>query len=175
MDRERDRPWEGIKVFLYTMPVYLSEVSSLLDAMNILTYFLYGMMLIIILVSAAVTYRLILHERTREMGTMRVIGFYGGDLRLVLLSEIVVLGFISLIIGFMLAGVLSWAASFLSFSWFPSFDIFLRNGRLSAMYLPGTILINILTIIIILFMVALPASFRVTQKNLPKLLSGEPL
>ena len=172
---ERDRPWKGIRVFLYTMSVYLSEISSLLDAMNILTYFLYGMMLIIILVSAAVTYRLILHERAREMGTMRVIGFYGGDLHLVLLSEIMVLGFISLIAGFMLAHVLSWAASFLSFSWFPSFEIFLKNGKLTTMYLPGTILVNILTTFIVLIMVALPVSFRVTQKNLPNLLSGEPL
>jgi len=172
---ERDRPWEGIRVFLYTMPVYLSEISSLLDAMNVLTYFLYGMMLIIILVSAAVTYRLILHERARELGTMRVIGFYGGDLRLVLLSEIMILGFVSLIAGFMLAHVLSWAASFLSFSWFPSFEIFLRNGKLRTMYLPGTTLLNILTMFIILFMVVLPVSFRVTQKKLPNLLSGEPL
>jgi ABC-type lipoprotein release transport system permease subunit len=172
---ERDRPWNGIRVFLYTMPVYLSEVSSLLDAINILTYFLYGMMLVIILVSAAVTYRLILHERAREMGTMRVIGFHGGDLRLVLLSEIIVLGLISLIAGFIFARVLSWAVSFLSFSWFPSFEIFLKNGKLTAMYLPGTILINIFTIFIILFMVALPISFRVTKKNLPNLLSGESL
>ena len=172
---ERDRPWRGIRVFLYTMSVYLSEISSLLDAMNILTYFLYGMMLIIILVSAAVTYRLILHERASEMGTMRVIGFYGGDLRLVLLSEIIVLGFISLVAGFMLAHVLSWAASFLSFSWFPSFEIFLKNGKLKTMYLPGTILFNILAIFIILFVVALPVSFRITNKNLPNLLSGEPL
>jgi len=172
---ERDRPWKGIRVFLYTMSVYLSEISSLLDAMNVLTYFLYGMMLIIILVSAAVTYQLILHERAREMGTMMVIGFFDVDLRLVLLSEIIVLGFISLIGGFMLAHVLSWVVSLLSFSWFPSFEIFLKNGKLTTMYLPGTILFNILTIFIILIIVALPVSFRVTQKKLPNLLSGEPL
>ena len=170
---ERDRPWEGIRVFLYTMPVYLSEISDLLDAMNLLTYFLYGMMLIIVLVSAAVTYRLILHERAREMGTMRVIGFYGGDLRLVLLSEIIVLGSISLIAGFILAHVLSWAVSLLSFSWFSGFEIFLKNGRLKTMYLPRTMLINMFTIFLVLFIVVLPPSFRVAKKSLPKLLSGE--
>ena len=172
---ERDRPWDGIRVFLYTMPVYLSEISDLLDAMNILTYFLYGMMLIIVLVSAAVTYRLILHERAREMGTMRVIGFYGGDLRLVLLSEIIVLGSISLIAGFILAHALSWAVSLLSFSWFSGFEIFLKNGRLKTMYLPRTMLINMFTIFLVLFIVVLPPSFRVAKKSLPKLLSGESL
>jgi len=173
--RERDRPWEGIRVFLYTMPVYLSEISNLLDAMNILTYFLYGMMLIIVLVSAAVTYRLILHERVREMGTMRVIGFYDKDLLLVLWSEIIVLGLVSLITGFILANVLSWAVSLLSFSWFPGFEIFLKDGKLKTMYLPQTMLINMFTISLVLFIVVLPPSFRVAKKSLPKLLSGESL
>ena len=172
---ERDRPWEGIRVFLYTLPVYLSEISYLLDAMNIITYFLYGMMLLTIMFSAAVTYRLILHERSKEMGVMRVIGFYGRDLRIVLRTEITVLGFVSLIAGFMLAMVLNWAASFLSFSWFPGFEIFLKAGRLKAMYLPQTMLINVSLLLLVLFALTLIPSLRVSMKNLPELLSGEAL
>jgi len=175
MVAERNRPWEGIRVFLYTLPVYLSEISYLLDAMNIVIYFLYGMMLLLIMVSASVTYRLILHERSREMGIMRVIGFYGEDMRIVLITEIIVLGFIALIAGFVLGLILGWAASFLSFSWFPGFEIFLKDGRLTAMYLPGTMLINIISMLLILFVLALFPSFRVCRKDLPGLLSGEPL
>jgi len=160
---------------LYTLPVYLSEISGLLDAMNILTYLLYVMMLIIISVSAAVTYRLILHERAREMGVMRVIGFYGADLRLVLWSEVLVIGVISMAAGFLLALVLGRAVSLLSFSWFPGFEIFTRNGRLMPLYLPSTTLTNIAFICIVLFVMALFPSFRASRKNLPGLLSGEPL
>jgi len=172
---ERDKPWKGIRVFLYTLPVYLSEISYLLDAMNLLTYFLYTMMLLIILVSAAVTYRLILHERSREMGIMRSIGFNGGDLRIVLWTEIIVLGIISMIFGFLLALILCWSVSFLSFSWFPGFDIFLKNGRLTAMFLPQTMLINVTFLLFVLFLLALAPSFRVSAKKLPELLSGEAL
>jgi ABC-type antimicrobial peptide transport system permease subunit len=171
--RERDRPWEGVRVFLYTLPVYLSEISYLLDAMNIVTYFIYGMMLLIILVSAAVTYRLILRERSKEMGVMRVIGFYGADLRMVLWIEIIIIGLFSMVAGFVLARILSWAVSFMSFSWFPGFEIFLNNGRLIALYLPGTMLINIFLILFVLLALALIPSFRVSRKYLPELLSGE--
>jgi len=167
--------WEGIKVFLYTMPVYLSEISDLLGAMNIVTYFLYGMMLLIILVSAAVTYRLILHERAREMGVMRSIGFYGGDLRLVLWIEVIALGVISLIAGFFAAWFLSRAASLLSFSWFPSFEIFLKKGKLAVLYLPRTVLFNVTLIFLVLVSAVVFPSFRASRKNLPALLSGEPL
>jgi putative ABC transport system permease protein len=175
MALERDRPWEGIRVFLYTLPVYLSEISNLLDAMNIITYLLYVMMLLIILVSAAVTYRLILHERAKELGTMRIIGFYGSDLRLVLWTEVLVIGIISLIAGFILAQILSWAVSLLSFSWFPSFEIFMKDGKLLPLYLAGTMFVNILLVFIVLFVMALLPSIRASRKNLPGLLSGEPL
>ncbi|MCL2764287.1 MAG: ABC transporter permease [Treponema sp.] len=176
MDRETSSwSWAGLKVFLYTMPVYLSEISNLMEALELMTYFLYGMMLIIILVSAAVTYRLILHERAMEMGVMRAIGFFGGDLRMVLWTEVVILGIISLFAGFLLSVVFSIAASFISFSWFPSFEIFLRNGKLTALYLPGTIIPNIILTLLILVAAVIMPSLSASKKNLPSLLSGEPL
>jgi len=175
MYTERDRSWEGIMIFLYTLPVYLSEISDLLDAMNIITYLLYVMMLLIILVSAAVTYRLIIHERAKELGTMRIIGFYGSDLRMVLWIEVLVIGIISLIAGFLLAQILSWVVSLFSFSWLPGFEIFMKNGKLLPLYLPKTIIVNILLVFIVLLVMALLPSIRASRKNLPELLSGEPL
>jgi len=163
------------RIFLFTLPVYLSEISNLLEAMNMLTYFLYGMMLLIIFVSAAVTYRLILHERAREMGIMRAIGFYGGDLRLVLWTEVIALGIISLSAGFLLAGFLSGMASFVSFSWFPSFEIFQKNGKLSVLYLPKTVFFNVVLVFIVLICAAFFPSLRASKRNLPALLSGEAL
>jgi len=165
----------GIMVFLYTMQVRLSEVSDLLDAMNILTYFIYGMMLLIIFVSAAVTYRLILHERAREMGIMRAIGFYGSDLRLVLWVEIMALGIISLFAGFLFAALLSGAASFLSFSWFPSFEIFQKDGKLSVLYMPKTVLLNAALVFVALICASFFPSFRASKRKLTSLLSGEAL
>jgi ABC-type lipoprotein release transport system permease subunit len=169
---ESARPWKGVRVFLYTLPVYLSDISNLLDALNIITYFLYGMMLLIILVSAAVTYRLILQERTKELGIMRAIGFYGGDLRQVLWTEILALGLIALAGGFVFALILSWAVSFVSFSWFPSFEIFLKDGKLTPLYVRRTMIINIVSIFVLLFAAVWLPALRSSKKPLPELLSG---
>ena len=175
MERETTRPWEGTRVFLYTMPVYLSEVSDLLGAMNIIAYFLYGMMLLIILVSAAVTYRLILHERSKEIGVMRTIGFYGGDLRMVLWAELFALGCAALLAGFLLAWILGQALTLLSFSWLPSFEIFMKDGKLISMYLPKTVIINIVSVFVVLSAATLVPAFRSSKKSLTGLLSGEEL
>ncbi|MCL2721988.1 MAG: ABC transporter permease [Treponema sp.] len=172
---ETDKPFSGMKVFLFTLPIYLNEIADLMNAMNLITYFLYAILLIIIFTSAAVTYHLIIHERAKEMGIMRSIGFFGGDLRMVLWTEVIILGIISLFAGFLLSLVFSAIASNISFSWFPSFEIFLKNGRLSALYLPGRIIANIVLTLLTLAAAVIYPSLRASTKRLPSLLSGEPL
>jgi ABC-type lipoprotein release transport system permease subunit len=172
LDRESSKPLSGIKYMILTIPVYLSEVAELLDAMDILTYFLYIMMLLIIFVSAAVTYRLILHERIKEIGTMRAIGFYERDVRFLLALETVFLGVISLITGFILARFFIYASGFLSFSWFPSFEIFMKDGRLSGRYVPRTIIINIAAVFCILLPAVWFPSYKASRMPLPGMLSG---
>jgi ABC-type lipoprotein release transport system permease subunit len=171
-DYERDQSWAGVKIFVLTIPVYLSEVADLLGAINIITYFLYGMMLALILASAMVTYRLILHEREREVGTMRVIGFYDGDVRHILILETIGLGFLSLLAGFVFALLVSLGLRFISFSWFPSFEIFMDDGRLTTLYLPRTMLINLTAVFCILLAAVWLPAFRSSRDPLPNMLSG---
>ncbi|MDR2097488.1 MAG: FtsX-like permease family protein [Spirochaetaceae bacterium] len=169
---QKDWNWAGVMFFLLTVSVYVSEVTRILQALNIIAYFLYVMMLLIILVSAGVTYRLILHERTKEIGTMRAIGFYGKDIRRVLLVESFILATASLVTGFCLTLFINWLASRLSFSWFPSFEIFLKNGRLQALYNPLSSALNIAAIYVILFWAVYVPSFSLSRGPLPELLSG---
>jgi ABC-type lipoprotein release transport system permease subunit len=165
-------PHEGIRIFLVTIAVYLSEVADLLGAMNIISYFLYAMMLVIMMVSALVTYRLILHERRRELGTMRAIGFYGADIRFILVLETFGLALVSLVAGVFLVLLFQWLVGFISFSWFPSFEIFLEHGKLRTLYLPRTVAVNILTIFISLFLAAIVPVYRSSREPLPGMLTG---
>jgi len=173
LGNETKKDWDGIKVFLLTLPVYLSEVSELLNAINMVTYFIYGLMLLIILVSAAVTYRLILHERVKEIGIMGTIGFNGSDLSMVLWTEVAILGFLSLVFGLLFVFIISQIFSLFSFSWFSGFEIFMKNKKLTPLYLPATFLINGLSVFLILFMSVVIPAFNVSHKKLPNLLSGE--
>jgi ABC-type lipoprotein release transport system permease subunit len=171
-NREKDWEWNGVMFFLLTISVYLSEVSQILQALSILTYFLYAMMLLIILVSASVTYRLILHERIKEIGTMRAIGFYENDVRLILYIEAFLLATLSLVTGFCLALFFNRILAGLSFSWFPSFDIFLKNGRLMALYNPLATVVNVVAIYSILFLAVCMPAYRSSRSSLPEMLSG---
>ena len=169
---EMGRYEEESAIFLLTLPVYLSEVDQLMLAIDIASFVLFAMMLAIIMVSAVVSCALILHERTRETGTMHAIGFYEGDLRFVLQLEIAALALFSIVTGFFLALGINWLLSFGSYSWFPGFEIFMQDGRLAARYLPLTLFVNI-----VLTGCALAAAiggpiFRHSRNPLPEMLRG---
>jgi ABC-type lipoprotein release transport system permease subunit len=169
---EVDMGWQGIRLFVMTIPVYLSEIAQILNALDILIIFLYVMLLIIILVSAGVTYRLILHERTKEIGTMRSIGFYERDIRNVLLSEALLLGAISILAGFLLAVLFTRLAGILPVDRFPGFEIFLKTGRLGAVFVPFETVVNIAAIYIVLFIAVWFPVFNSSRAPLPGMLSG---
>ena len=169
---EKSKDWSGIRVFPLTLNVYLSEVSQILEALNLLAYLLYVIMLLIIFVSAVVTYRLILHERTREIGTMRAIGFHGHHIRILLLLETVFLATVSIIAGLLLAALVNLLLSGLSFSWLPSFEIFMKNGRLSPSYLVTSLAINSFSLYIVLILAVWLPAFGASRQALPAMLAA---
>jgi ABC-type lipoprotein release transport system permease subunit len=168
---EKEESWDGIRIFPLTVEVYLSEVSQILQALNLLTYFLYVVMLLIILVSAIVTYRLILHERIRELGTMRAIGFKGRSIRIILVLETLMLATVSIIAGIIVSLLVNSALSCLSFDWIPSFEIFMRNGRLAARYAPASLALNAFAVYSMLIMAVWFPAFAASRQSLPDMLS----
>lgn len=164
--------WEGIRHFVLTLDVYLSEVSELLSSIRIVGYFLYVMMLLIIFVSSLVTYNLILYERSRELGTMRSLGFYAEDIQTLLILEALLLLGISLVCGFILAKLIVWGVSLLSFQQIPSFEIFMKDGRLQAVYKPVTILFNVVALMLTISVPVWFPSYRISRMGLPEALNG---
>jgi ABC-type lipoprotein release transport system permease subunit len=170
---ENNTPWEGLKIFILTIPIYLADLHQLIEAFDILNYFLYSMILIIIFVSAGVTYRLILHERTKEIGTMRAIGFQAKNICGLLSMEIILLGTISILSGLCLARLLCIPIQYLPLSSLPSFKILLsENSRLSAVFTPLVIVNNIMAIYIILLAAVSIPTLKVSKAPLPEMLSG---
>lgn len=170
--RARRGSWDGGRFFVLPLEVYLSEIVELLDALNSITYFLYIVMLLIIFVSASVTYRLILHERTREIGTMMALGFYGTDIRMVLMFETICLGILSIIAGFILSFIIGGVFSLFKITSIPSFEIFTKNGSLVPLYRFRTIMINLIAVFCILFPAVWFPVYRSSKSPLPDMLSG---
>ncbi|QEN06982.1 ABC transporter permease [Oceanispirochaeta crateris] len=172
LSREYNKSWKGTRFFVITLPVYLSEVSELLSAINIIAYFLYFMMLLIIIVSVAVTFRLILHEREKEIGTLQSVGFQSHDVVFLLMTETLILFLFSIISGFVFARLIIWITGFFSFTMIPSFEIFMEDGRLVPSFSLRTTMINsFIVLAAVIPTVAFPV-YIASHKPLTEILSG---
>lgn len=169
---ERSKQWSGIKIFLLTIPVYVADLYQLIEALNLLSYFLFVMMLLIILVSASVTYRLILHERTIEIGTMMALGFSKRSIALMLGSETFILGSVSIAAGLALGKIFTAAAGVFPANKMPGFDIMLSGGSLGAVFDPIATALSIVAVYIVLIAAVSFPMRETTRSPLRELLSG---
>jgi putative ABC transport system permease protein len=172
LNRERKENWKGIRYFILPLAVFLSEVSELLLAIKMLSYFLYIMMILIIVVSVLDTYRLLLHEREKELGTMRAIVFRRWEIIVLLLMEATILFILSISLGFVLARGAAYGASFLSFSSIASFEIFMQNGRLTSVYSLRSFLMNCGIVLVALLPAVFIPVYNATRRPLAEILSG---
>ena len=168
-----DRQWKGIRYFVMTLQLFISQVADLLIAMELISYFLYIMITLIVLVSISVTYRLIIHERMSEIGTMRAIGLQRSDILGILITEAFFVFIISLLLGGILSLLILWIISFFSFSLIPGFDIFMNKGRLLPYFTFKDIGTNILLLAVIIFPALWVPSFRASMLKLTSALSGD--
>ncbi len=168
-------PSPALELPVFTLNAYISQVSDLLSSMRLVSYFVYVTMLIIALASMSVSYRLILHERSREIGTLRVMGLSALDTQVLLLVESVMVVVIAVGVGLWLSLLFNWVLSLFSYSQIPGFDIFLYKGRLTAAYPPSMLLMNI----VILLLTVLPAAWipalRISRIDVTKALSKQTL
>ena len=167
-----DQHWKGIRYFVMTIQLYVSQVTDMLTAMKLISYFLYVMISLIVLVSISVTYRLIIHERQAEIGTMRAIGLLRKEILTILLIEAFFVFLISLLFGGILSLLTLRIISFFSFSLIPGFDIFMYRGKLLPSFTMKDIGTNILMLAVIIFPSLVTSFSRVGKMNLATILSG---
>ena len=160
---------------VFTLNAYISQVSDLLTALRIVSYFVFITMLIIALASMSVSYRLILHERSREIGTLRVMGLQSASTQVLLLAESLLVIVMAACLGMALSLLLNWVLSLFSYSWIPGFDMLLYKGRLTAVYPASIIMTNMVVLLLTVLPAAWVPAFRIARADLPKVLFKETL
>ena len=128
------------------LAAHLEEIKNILDAFIIGTYFIFIVFMVIVMVGVLNTYRVMIYERTREIGTMRAIGMQKGQVKRLFLFEAAGLGLISSTAGFILGFLLLVGFSYIDLSSYTPLSIFLSAGRFDFYLNPAIIIINFLII-----------------------------
>jgi len=109
----------------------LGPIQSILEALSAVAWSLNLLFLFIVLVGVNNTYRMIVYERTREIGTMRALGMNRGQLAALFLVEAGLLGLVGALAGWALGNVVLFIASAVDFGDNVMMAMFLERGHLA--------------------------------------------
>ena len=141
---------------LITLDANIKDLGMITRAIKLIVLLITVILVAIIAIGIASTYRVIILKRTVEIGTYRALGMKTNGVRMVFITEILLLLFTGFICGIVLALISSKIISLFNFAFIPAFDVFLKEGHLAPVYslwntLKYLFVIIVTTILIVLF------------------------
>lgn len=125
-----ENEWKGVKYGVETLYDEIPQIKTVLNIVHIITTVILLVILLIVMVGVSNTYRMVLYERIREIGTMRALGMNGKDTRKVFTNEAVILCIIGAIAGLIFAVIVMAVIHCIPIS-NEALGFFLRKGHFS--------------------------------------------
>ncbi|GAB6090361.1 ABC transporter permease [Spirochaeta dissipatitropha] len=157
----QDRPeqsWSGQRFVLQNINDFTNEIDQLALALNATGTGILLVLIVITMIGVVNTFRMIMFERVREIGTMRAIGVQRKSIRRIFLYEAACLAAVGYLCGLIMAIVISFGLGFIAIPLENPFALFTAQGQLSFPLQSGSLIANfILITILTVLAAALPA------------------
>jgi len=149
-----EEAWEGTRYLITTVDDLLGGMRDLVDIMNATAAAIFAVIVVIILVGVMNAYRMVMIERTPEIGAMRAMGVQRSGIRNIFLAEAFLVAATGAVAGLLLAlttmgavGLVDLGSSNLSF--------FLQQGHLHFSVIPrdavlSTLLVSLMSVAAVL-------------------------
>ena len=153
MQSQNKETWEGVKYRVYTINDVLSQAKQIVVALDTSSLIVLIVLFAIVMIGITNTFRMVMYERIREIGTMRAIGVQRGEIKSLFLYEAFFLALGGAIAGIVLAIVAMNILSLINFGMDSPAFLIMRNGHLS-FYLPPLRALGNIIIIALLTLLA---------------------
>ena len=158
MNQVKEEQWEGIRYRLYTLNDLLSEVEQIVQVLNVASLIFLIILFIVIMVGVTNTFRMVMFERIKEIGTMRALGMQRGQVRSLFLLEAFFLSLGGALAGLASAGIVMLILSRIFWGMDSAIFILLKNGYMTFRIPPLQLMLNVIIIILMtLFAAFFPA------------------
>ena len=138
-----NRGIEAETLAVVSLDAQLAEISDLVDAFLMVSNFVVVLFMLIVMFGILNTYRVILHQRTREIGTMRALGMSRSGVQGVFLVEAACLALVASLAGFLIGSVLFSVGELISVGTGAAVSMFTERGRLQFALRPRTVAVNL--------------------------------
>lgn len=164
-----EQQWEGVKYGVETLYDEIPAIKTVLNVVHTITTVILLVILLIVMVGVSNTYRMVLYERIREIGTMRALGMSGKDTGRVFTVEAVILCVMGAVAGVVFAALVMGIVHLIPIS-NESLSFFLNNGHFSFTVSPLSVLLQY-----VLLVVLTALAVRGTAKKAAKLSPAQAL
>jgi putative ABC transport system permease protein len=154
-----------IRYQLLTITDTLSQVKDIVAAINAVSIVILLILYVIIMVGINNTFRMIMMERVREIGTIRAVGMQRAEVLRMFLTEALLIAVIGTALGLVLAGFVMFGVSFIDLGLDNPIAFLLKNGHLSFTVQAGIAIVSILLIAGLTLLAALSPARKAA--NLP--------
>ncbi len=156
---EADR-WQGTRFSVLNINDMMESVNSMVSVLNTVSYVIFIVLLVITMVGLLNTFRMVLIERTNEIGMMRAIGMQRKEVRNIFLSEALTLALGGTVAGLVIAFILSGVLSVIPISSDTPLQFFLMDNSFVFPVVPAKIVLTLL----IISLVTLTAAYFPARK-----------
>jgi putative ABC transport system permease protein len=142
LGQQDEEEWDGLRFQLVTLNDVMKEVQQIVNVLNTAALIILLVLFAIIMVGVTNTFRMVLMERTKEIGTMRAVGMQRGIVRKLFLYEAFFIAVIGVISGLILAGITMFIL--MQIYWgveTPAFML-MKNGYMTFMLSPLQVIAN---------------------------------
>ena len=141
-----EEAWEGTKFYLSTLNDMMDPLLSLVRILDAIRISLFAVLLLITMVGLLNTFRMVLIERTQEIGTMRAIGMQRSSVRNIFLFEALFLALAGAAAGLIIALILMGVLGNVQVGQENMLQLFTKNGEFAF----PIVVIDVITTILIL-------------------------
>jgi ABC-type lipoprotein release transport system permease subunit len=137
-----------------SLNAHLAQITDILDALTAVSYFVLFVFIVIVMVGILNTYRVIVYERTKEIGTMRALGMKRRSVTSLFIIEAAMLAMVASMIGLGVGAVLLQLLGLIDFSIVAAAGMFTVGGRLDSYIDPALAALNICAMIVAVMLAA---------------------
>ena len=126
---EDEETWQGTQFAVATLNDIMDAILSLVQIIDLIRIGLFAVLLLITMVGLLNTFRMVLIERTQEIGTLRAIGMQRAGVRNTFLLEALFLALVGALAGLLAALLIMAILGSIEFGAVEVLRLFTRNGR----------------------------------------------
>jgi putative ABC transport system permease protein len=108
--------WDGTRFSVLDINDMMESVTSVVDVLDTVSFVIFLVLILITMVGLLNTFRMVLIERTTEIGTMRAIGMHRTEVRNIFLSEALFLALAGAVAGLLVSFISGRILSVITFS-----------------------------------------------------------